>query len=155
MGEETLKIWFNSLEEILPKFLKVRISPSQKVSFIYFSENRLILWKMFFISYGRLFLFLRYLPFRPDLLAMYRNGLIRKLRLISILMTSKTGQQIIIIRILSNILRSKGNEKMKFRQLIKYKIKNIFLENLCTKCGGGASPRLFYKNSKLSLSLCQ
>ena len=41
---------------------------------------------------------------------------------------------------------------MKFGQLIEYKSRNIFLEELYTKCGGEARPRLFYKNSKLSIS---
>ena len=44
---------------------------------------------------------------------------------------------------------------MKFGQLIEYKSINIFLEELYTKCGGEVSPRLFYKNSKLSISLDQ
>ena len=34
-------------------------------------------------------------------------------------MTSQTGQQIITIHILPNILRSKGNQSMKFGKLIK------------------------------------
>ena len=33
--------------------------------------------------------------------------------------------------------------------------KNSFLEKSCTKCGGEASPRPFYKKSKLSISLDQ
>ena len=40
---------------------------------------------------------------------------------------------------------------MKFGQWIKYN-RNIFLEKSYTKCGGEASPRLFYKNSKLSIA---
>ena len=30
-------------------------------------------------------------------------------------------------------------------ELIGYNLKNIFLEKLCTKCGGETSPRLFSK----------
>ena len=44
-------------------------------------------------------------------------------------MMSQTGQQIITIHILPNISRSKGNVAMKFGQLIKYGMKNIFLQN--------------------------
>ena len=44
-------------------------------------------------------------------------------------MTSQTVQQIITIRILSNILRGKGNQTIKFSQLIEYKMRNIFFEN--------------------------
>ena len=32
-------------------------------------------------------------------------------------------------------------------------MKNIFLENSCTNCGGGAIPRPFFKKSKLNISL--
>ena len=60
-------------------------------------------------------------------------------------MTSQTGQQIIVIHILSNISRSKGNQKMQFGQLIEYDMRNIFLEKLNTKCRGKASLRPFYK----------
>ena len=35
-------------------------------------------------------------------------------------MTSETGPQIIIIHTLANIARSKGNQAIKFGQLIKY-----------------------------------
>ena len=45
---------------------------------------------------------------------------IRKLRLISKFMTSQTGQQIITMHIIPNISRRKGNQAMKFGQLIKY-----------------------------------
>ena len=68
-------------------------------------------------------------------------------------MTSQTGQQIITIPILPNISRSKGNQIIKLSQLIEYSITNIFLEKSYPKCGGKASPRLFYKNSKLIISL--
>ena len=39
---------------------------------------------------------------------------------------------------------------MKFGQLMEYDISNLFFkEKSYTKCGGKASPRLFYKKSKL------
>ena len=44
---------------------------------------------------------------------------------------------------------------MKFGQLTEQKMKNIFLEKSYTKCGREASPRCFYKKSKLSISLDQ
>ena len=59
------------------------------------------------------------------------------------------------IHILPNISRSKGSQTMKFGQLTKYRIKNIFLEKPYTKFGGEATPRPFYKTSKLSTSLDQ
>ena len=42
-------------------------------------------------------------------------------------MTSQPGQQIITIHILPNDPRSKDNQGMKFGQLIKYNVRNIFL----------------------------
>ena len=51
-----------------------------------------------------------------------------KLRSIPKFMTSQTGQQIITIHILSNILTSKRNQTMKYDQLIEYKMRNNYLE---------------------------
>ena len=41
-------------------------------------------------------------------------------------MTSQSGKQVIAIHLLPNILRSKDNETMKFGELIKYNLRNIF-----------------------------
>ena len=60
-------------------------------------------------------------------------------------MTSQPGQQTIVIHILSNILRSKGNQTMQFGRLIECNMRNIFVEKSYTKCGGGTSPRSFSK----------
>ena len=46
-------------------------------------------------------------------------------------MTSSTGKQIITIHILPNVLKSKGDQSMKFGQLVEYNAINIFLQNLC------------------------
>ena len=51
--------------------------------------------------------------------------------------------------------RSKGNQAMKFGQLIDYNVRNIFLELSYTKCGRETIPRSFFKKSKLSISLGQ
>ena len=59
------------------------------------------------------------------------------------------------IHILPTILRSKGNQTMKFGQLIDYNMRNIFLEKSYTKCGGETSPRPFSEKLKLSISLDQ
>ena len=45
-----------------------------------------------------------------------KNGLIRKISLVSKFMTSQPGKQTIIIHILPNISRSKDNQTMKFGQ---------------------------------------
>ena len=68
-------------------------------------------------------------------------------------MTSQPGQQTIAIHMLPNISRSKGNQKMKFGQLIKYNMKNIFVKKSYTKCVGEIISRPLSKNSKLSISL--
>ena len=51
---------------------------------------------------------------------------------------------------MTNISRSKGNQAMKFGQLIEYNLRNIFLEKSYTKCGGETILRPFFKKSKLS-----
>ena len=73
---------------------------------------------------------------------MCKNGLIRKIKLISNFMTSQPGKQTIIIHTLPNISRSKGNQTMKFDQLIEYYMRNIFLEKSYAKSGGETIPRL-------------
>ena len=70
-------------------------------------------------------------------------------------MTSQRGKQTIVIHILPNISRSKGNKTIKFGQVIKYNPRKIFLEKLFTKCSKETSPRRFSKKSKLSIYLDQ
>ena len=68
-------------------------------------------------------------------------------------MTSHTGKQVIIIHILPNISRSKGNQAIKFSHLIAYKARNIFLQKSCRKCDRETSPRPpFFKKKK---DLCE
>ena len=54
-----------------------------------------------------------------------------------------------------NISKSKGNQTMKFGQLIERKMRNIFLEKSYIKSSGEISPRLFSEKLKLSISLDQ
>ena len=70
-------------------------------------------------------------------------------------MTSQPGKEIIAIHILPNISKSKGNQAIKFGQLIEYAIRNIFLEKSFIKCGGETILRPFSKKSKLTISLNQ
>ena len=51
-------------------------------------------------------------------------------------MTSQPRKQTIAVHILLNVSRSKGNETMKFGQLIEYNMRKIFLEKSYAKCGG-------------------
>ena len=73
------------------------------------------------------------------------KDLIRKIRLVSKFVTSQPGKQTIVIRILPNALRGKGNQTTKFGQLIEYNRKN-FLEKSYTKRGGETIPRPFSKS---------
>ena len=56
-------------------------------------------------------------------------------------MTLQPGLQTIAIHILPNISQSKGNQTMKFGQLIEYNKRNIFLQKLCRKWGKETSSR--------------
>ena len=71
-------------------------------------------------------------------------------RFISKLMISQLTKQTICI--LCKISRTKGNQTMKFGQLIEFNMRNIFLEKSYIKCGGEMIPRPFSKKSKLSIS---
>ena len=64
-------------------------------------------------------------------------------------MTSQPGSQTISMYILTIISRSKGNQAMKFDQLIEYNVRNIFLEKSYIKCGGDVIPTLFSKKIKI------
>ena len=67
-------------------------------------------------------------------------------------MTSQPGLQTIAIHILPNISQSKGNQTMKFGQLIEYNKRNIFLQKLCRKWDRETNSRpLFYFFKKLKM----
>ena len=61
-------------------------------------------------------------------------------------MTSQPGQQALAIQILINISRSKGNQAMKFGQLIEYNLRNIFVVKSYPKCDGEIFPDPYLKN---------
>ena len=52
-----------------------------------------------------------------------------------------------------DITRIKGNQTMKFGQLIKYSIRNVFWGKFYSKSDTETSPRPFSKKSKLSIFL--
>ena len=70
-------------------------------------------------------------------------------------MKFQLGKETIAIHILSNISRSKGNQTMKFGQLIEYNMENIFLRKSYIKVGRETITRAFSKKSKLSISYLQ
>ena len=59
------------------------------------------------------------------------------------------------VQMLPNISRSKGNQTIKFGQLIEYNMSNIFVEKSYTKCGREAIPGPLSRKSKFSISLNQ
>ena len=63
-------------------------------------------------------------------------------------MTSQPGKQTIAKHTLPNISRIKGNQTMKFGQLVECNMRNIFLEKSYTKCSGETVPGPFSKKSK-------
>ena len=56
-------------------------------------------------------------------------------------MKSQPGLQTIPIHIFPNVSQSKGNQIMKFGQLIEHNKRNIFLKQLCGKGGRVTSSR--------------
>ena len=53
------------------------------------------------------------------------------------------------------ILKSKGNQTMKFGKLIKYNMRNIFFDKSNLKCGGENSLRSFSGKLRMSIYLDQ
>ena len=80
---------------------------------------------------------------------MKKNGLInfKTTSLISKIVASQPGKQTIAIQISFNISRSKGNQAMKFDQLIEYNMSNIFVEKLCKNMVEKLFPDPFLQNN--------
>ena len=89
---------------------------------------------------------LEMLTFCPDFLVMQKNSFIGKLSLISKFQTSQAGYQVNKMHILPNISRSKGNQTIKFSELIKCNMRNNFQKKLCQKCWEKLVPDSFIKN---------
>ena len=107
------------------------------------------------MSPQKLFPFSSCLSFCLDFLVMYKNRLIKRIRLISNFITLQPGYLMIVIHILPKISRSKDNQTMKFVQLIECNIRHIILGKSFTKCCGETSSRLYSEKLKLSISLDQ
>ena len=80
-----------------------------------------------------------------------KNGWIRKVRLISILMTSQSGSQTIAIDVLPNISRSKDNQAMKIGQLKEHNKRNIFFKNCTENEAGRLLSDLFFFIKKFNM----
>ena len=70
-------------------------------------------------------------------------------------MTSQPRKQAIAVHIFPNISRIKGNQTMKFGQLIEYDMRNTFLKKSYAKYGAETISRPFSKKPKLSIFLGQ
>ena len=66
-------------------------------------------------------------------------------------MTSQPRKQTIAIHMLPNISKSKGNQTMKFGQLIEYNMGNVLLENVYTESEGQLFLDLLSKKWSISL----
>ena len=66
----------------------------------------------------------------------------------------RNGKQTIAIHIFPSILRSKGNQMMKFGGLTEYNMRTTQNKSY-TKCGGGTFPRPSSKKSIYRMSLDQ
>ena len=106
--------------------IKVRISLPKKNCVFYLIEKCFLNLKSSFLSQD-------ILVFVTTFWSCRKNGLTRKIRSTSKFMTSQPGLQTIAIGILSNISQSKGNQTMKYGQLIEYNKRNNFLQKLCGK----------------------
>ena len=94
-----------------------------------------------------------YLNFCLAFLVMFKNGWIKKIRLILKFMASQPGKQ--TIAILSSISRIKDHQTLEFGHVIVCNLRNIFYEKSYTKHGGKAISRPFSKKAKSILSLDQ
>ena len=80
---------------------------------------------------------------------------IRKISLISKFIPSQPSQQTIALHMLPNIPRGKGNQTVKFGQLINYKTRNIFLFKVIQKMWWRNYFHAFFQKTHLSISLDQ
>ena len=109
---------------------------------------------MFFISRQKPFLFSKYLSFCLDFLVMYQNSLIRKISLISNFITSQPGWQTIVIHILPNILRTKGNHNKIWSVNRMLHEKHFFLRNYTQNVMEKLVPDPFLENKNWAYTVC-
>ena len=130
--------------------IKVELSPSKKIFFFFFlltpyKNDEKCFLKSFFRSQN-------IQVFVTNFWSCRKNGLIRKKSLTLKFMMSQPGfliAQTIAMHILPNISQSKGNQTMKFGQLIEYNKRQNFLQKLCRKWGRETSCRpllIFWKS---------
>ena len=115
------------------------------------TESRSNLRKNAFYFSLKVIFVLKIFKFLSWILVMYKNSLIRKIRLISKLMMSQPGKQTIATHTLLNNSRSKDNQTIKLCQLIEYDVRNIFLEKSYIKWVGETILRPLHKRIKFTI----
>ena len=124
-GTKHLKIWFFCM---IPLTLKSGSHLPKKLCYLRD-------WKPFktdekcFYFVSKTFFVLKIFKFMSRHFGHRKNSLIRKIRSTSKFMTPHPGLQTIPVQILPNISQCKGNQKMKFGQLIEHNKRNIFFKN--------------------------
>ena len=129
--------------------LKAGLSPSKKLCYLLDWKSRKNDEKCFLFHLKNSFHSQDIYVFVTSFRQCRKNGLIRKRKLISKFLTWQPGLQTITIHILPNISQSKGNQTMKFSQLIEYNKTNTFLQKLWRKWGRETSSRslfIFWKS---------
>ena len=119
---------------LLQEIVKVGLSTPEKTCVICLIESPLEMMKnAFYFILKALFCPQDILVFVTTFWSSRKNGLIKKIRLTSKLMTSPPGLQAIAIHILPNISQRNGNQTLRYGQLIGYDKRNISLQKLCGK----------------------
>ena len=90
--------------------------------------------KCFLVPLKSFFSFWRFLKFCSDIFGHVGKRLDKKAK-VNFKIYHVPNWETINYKILPNISRSKSSQTMKFGQLIRYNMKNIFLRKLYTKCG--------------------
>ena len=125
---------------------KVRALTFQESFFYLLYENPLKLTKnTFYFIWKSLFVF-KIHKFFSWFCGHLRNGLTRKVSIISKFMTTQPGEQTITLHILilPNISRSKRSQTMKFGQLMDHIVRNIFLQKSFRKGGRETSSKTLF-----------
>ena len=119
-----VKTHFNHCSSV--SIVKVGLSPSKKN--IYFDDSPLkMMENSFYLILKALFVLKIFKHLSWIFGHVKKPSSIRKIRLVSKFMTLHPGKQRITIHILLNISQIKGNQTMKFGQLIEYPKIHIFL----------------------------
>ena len=134
--------WTSVCQNIHIRVYESRFLTFQKSLFLLSNESSLKTMKNAFYFLLKIVFVLKIFKFLIfTFLVKWENGLMRKLRLISKFMTLLSGKQAIVIHVLSNIPRCKGNQTMKFGQLIEYNVTQFFLQKWCWKWGSETNSR--------------